>query len=417
MAADAARGDRPQAATTRAGQAWEQLGLRLRSITPAALVRFLLIVTALAIISWLVVLAWSMLIPFIVGAVMAYVLLPVMDELDRWMPRWFAILLVFAGLTLLLVLAVTFLVPPLIQQLTGLVKALPDAPQMHTWTQQFDAWVKTLSPQLQQFITDAITTAETALKTQLDDLVKQMASFFFGIVSSLLSVALFLLSLFVVPFWLFWVLKDSHSIGQTFQRLLPASIRADVLGVLGMINRVIGRWFRGTIVLSLFLGATAFVGLSLLKLLGVQGLNYILLLSAFVAVASPIPFLGSVVTSAIPILMALFDGGWANAIPVIALFVVIQIVQDNVLSPRIMGTHLNINPAILMPIVYILGHFGVLWIIFSAPIAAMGRDLFVYVYGRFQEPPRGAGLLPGEPLPETAMPPGTTTPPTTGASV
>jgi predicted PurR-regulated permease PerM len=417
MAADAARGDRSQAATTRAGHAWQQLGLRLRSITPAAMVRFLLIVIALAIIIWLVVLAWGMLIPFIVGAVLAYVLLPVMDVLDRWMPRGFAILLVFAALTLRLVLAVTFLVPPLIQQLTGLVKALPDAAQMHTLTQQFDAWVKTLSPQLQQFVTDAITTAETALKTQLDDLVKHMASFFFGIVSSLLSVALFLLSLFVVPFWLFWVLKDSHSNRQTFQRLLPASIRADVLGVLGTINLVIGRWFRGTIVLSLFLGATAFVGLSLLKLLGVQGLNYILLLSAFVAVASPIPFLGSVVTSAIPILMALFAGGWGNAIPVIALFVVIQIVQDNVLSPRIMGTHLNINPALLMPIVYILGHFGVLWIIFSAPLAAMGRDLFVYVYGRFEEPPRPAGLLPGEPLPEAAMPPGTTTPATPGVSV
>jgi predicted PurR-regulated permease PerM len=397
---DAAHDGRLGAATQQAGHAWEQLGQRLRGITPAALVRFLLIVIALAVVILLLVLAWGLLTPFIVGAVLAYVLLPVMDVLDRWMPRWCAILLVFAAITLLLVLAMIFLVPPLIQQLTEFVKALPDAAPMQTLAQRFDTWVTTLSPQLQQFITDAITTTEAALKTQLDDFAKQLASFFFGIASSLLSAALFLVSFFVVPFWLFWVLKDSHSNRQTSQGLLPASIRADVLGVLRTFDRVMSRWLRGTLVLSLFLGATAFVGLSLLKLLGVQGLNYILLISAFVALASPIPFLGSVVSSAIPILMALFAGGWASAIPVIALFSGIQIVQDNVLSPRIMGTHLDINPAILMPTVYILGNFGVLWIIFSAPLAAMGRDLFVYVYGRFQEPPRPAGLLPGEPLPE-----------------
>src|SRR5207248_8041563 len=83
---------------------------------------------------------------------------------------------------------------------------------------------------------------------------------------------------------------------------------------------------------------------------------------------------------------------------------------------RIMGVYLNLNPAILMPMVYILGRYGLVWIVLSGPLTAIGRDLFVYVYGRFQEPPRPAGLLPGEPLPVQDMPPTTTTMPTTGAA-
>lgn len=159
----------------------------LRSVTRAALVRFLLVVIALAIVLWLIVSAWGVLTPFVVGAVLAYVLLPVMNLLDRWLPRWLAILLVFAAFLLLVVLAVLFVVPSLIQQLVGLVQALPDAAQMHKLVQQFDAWVKTLSPQLQQFITDAITKVEAALKAHLGDFVKGAADFSFGVVSGLLG--------------------------------------------------------------------------------------------------------------------------------------------------------------------------------------------------------------------------------------
>jgi hypothetical protein len=80
-----------------------------------------------------------------------------------------------------------------------------------------------------------------------------------------------------------------------------------------------------------------------------------------------------------------------------------------------MGDYLHLNPAILMLMVYILRRYGVLWVVLSGPLAPLGRDLFLYVYGRFQEPPRPAGLLPGEPLPVEDRPPPTTIP-TTGAA-
>ncbi len=47
----------------------------------------------------------------------------------------------------------------------------------------------------------------------------------------------------------------------------------------------------------------------------------------------------------------------------------------------------------------VLSEFGLIWVILAPPVAAVARDLFVYAYGRFNEPPRPAGVLPGEPLP------------------
>jgi hypothetical protein len=63
------------------------------------------------------------------------------------------------------------------------------------------------------------------------------------------------------------------------------------------------------------------------------------------------------------------------------------------------------HEAIVLIVLVVLSEFGFIWVILAPPIAAVARDLFVYVYGRFDDPPRPAGLLPGEPLPLVEGPP------------
>jgi predicted PurR-regulated permease PerM len=387
------------AGVVQARRAWHQLGVRLQSVTPRALVRFLLVVGALAVVFWLLVSAWSVLTPFILGAAIAYVLLPLMNLLDHWLPRWASIVIVLVAFLVVVLLAVVFIVPPLINQLVSLVQSIPDAKELRKLVQQLDTQITALPPQAQQAINDAVEQGQKALKANLGDVAKGAASFFFNLVFSVINTLLFLLGFFIVPFWLFYVLKDEGKGRSAFARLLPPWMRADVLGVLRTIDRVLSSWLRGQIILSAFLGVSVFAGLTLLELLGVKGIQYKLLVSLFICVTSPIPFVGSFLSAIPPVLMALVGGGLGSALAVVALYVVMQTVQDNVLSPKIMGESLNIHPAIVMPLVVILGRNGILWIILAGPAAALARDLFLYVYGRFEDPPRPAGLLPGEPLP------------------
>jgi predicted PurR-regulated permease PerM len=385
------------AGVVEARRAWQQLGLRLQSVTPRELMRFLLVVGALAVIIGLLVSAWSVLTPFILGAVIAYVLLPLMNLLDHWLPRWMSIVLVLVAFLAVVLLAVVFLVPPLVTQLVSLVQSIPDAKVMRKLVQQLDTQIAALPPQAQQVINDALVQGQKALKANLGDIARGAASFIFNLIFSVINTILFLFGFFIVPFWLFYVLKDEGKGRSAFAHLLPPWMRADVLGVLRTIDRVLSSWLRGQILLSAFLGAGVFAGLTLLELLGVKGIQYKLLVSAIICVTSPIPFVGSFLSAIPPVVMALTGGGLGSALAVVALYIIVQTVQDNVLSPKIMGESLNIHPAIVMPLVVILGRNGILWIILAGPVAALARDLFLYVYGRFEDPPRPAGLLPGEP--------------------
>jgi predicted PurR-regulated permease PerM len=188
------------AGVVQARRAWHQLGLRLQSVTPRELVRFLLVVGALAVIVWLLASAWSVLTPFIVGAVLAYVLLPLMNLLDRWLPRWTPIVLVFVAFVAVVLLAVVFLVPPLVNQLVSLVQSIPDAKEMRRLVQHLDRQIAALPPQAQQAVNDALEQGQKALKANLGKVVKDAAAFFFNLIFSVVNTIHFLLGFFIVPF-------------------------------------------------------------------------------------------------------------------------------------------------------------------------------------------------------------------------
>src|SRR5579859_905934 len=81
----------------KARQAWQRLWLRIRSITPSGLMRFLLVLLALAGLLWLITSAFQSLATFVIGIMLAYITLPVVDWLDHFLPRWTAVLLVILG--------------------------------------------------------------------------------------------------------------------------------------------------------------------------------------------------------------------------------------------------------------------------------------------------------------------------------
>src|SRR5262245_23918581 len=92
-------------AEQRAATQWQRLGMRVRSITPSGLVRFLLVIGAVGALGWLVAASWPALLPFVIGASLAYIIQPIVNVLDRVMPRLFAATIttlgVLAGLVLI----------------------------------------------------------------------------------------------------------------------------------------------------------------------------------------------------------------------------------------------------------------------------------------------------------------------------
>ena len=98
----------PLAASAERGRtAWHRLGLRLRSITPSQIVRFSLGAGVLAALVWLAWTARIALLPFVLGAGLAYIMLPIVNILDRFFPRWFASLLTMGSVTAVILYTLT----------------------------------------------------------------------------------------------------------------------------------------------------------------------------------------------------------------------------------------------------------------------------------------------------------------------
>src|SRR5215831_8732776 len=145
-----------ESAVQRADSAWRRVGLHIRSITPRQLARGGLVALALAVIIWVTASAWAQLLPFQLGFVLAYITLPVVNWLDRFMPRWVAasvvVLLEFAALVGL----VALVIPPLIQEVTQMVESLPDVTDVQAWLVTLRLMMQTLPPPVQDLLRSAI---------------------------------------------------------------------------------------------------------------------------------------------------------------------------------------------------------------------------------------------------------------------
>ncbi len=384
--------DRLQAAAQRGRRAWQRLGLRLRSVTPSMLARFVLVAGALVLIGRIIWMAWDVLLPFQVGAVLAYLLLPLVNRLDRRMPRPLAILLVFGVGLVVFVLALGYLLPILVEQIRTVLGIVPSPAQIARLLDRISEVLETLPPEAQTFVRNGIARVVTSVRDNLFAYAQGLLTVLVNSALGLINTLGFVLGFLVVPFWLFYVLKDEHRGRQAFERLLPPWMRDDVVAVLRIIDRVFSNYVRGQVILGLMVGGSAFLGLNALSLLGVEGIHSTLLLGIFAAITELIPTIGPIIGAVPAVIMGLFTS-WEATIAIVLLYVLIQQIENAVLVPRVTGKTLDIHPAILMIVLVALSQFGILWAILAAPLSALARDLFRYVYGRFADPPRPAGEL------------------------
>ena len=386
-----------------AEQAWQRLRMRIRSITPSAVARLLLVLAALWGLIRLIVLSWGVLGPFVVGLGVAYLLLPLVNWLARWLPRWAAVLAVFVGLIVVLAGAWTFIIPPLIDQLTALAQALPTGAQIQDFLNGLRQYWSGLDQQTQQEIGAFTESVFTTLRDSFLTSLLGMLNFLLGGLLSVFNLLGFLLGLLIVPFFIYYVLNDYDEIHPAIDRVLPGWLRPDFWAMVRIVDGNFSRYIRGQFVLVLIGAAATFLGLVILSLIGLQGVQYRLLLSIFAGLTVLIPYVGFVLA-----VLAAFGVGafssWQTALAMAVVVFIVKQVVDTLVYPIVVGRSVHLHEALVLLVLVMLSEFGFIWVILAPPVAAAARDLFVYIYGRLGDPPRPAGLLPGEPLPDAAQP-------------
>lgn len=388
-----------------ARQAWQRLGARLRSLTPSQLVRMGLALGMLILLLWLALSTWPALAPFVVGAVVAYALLPVVNWLDRFLPRTVAILLTLGAVLAGLAFFFLELVPLLSLQLNFIYSNLPTPEEMQEMAARLNAFVQTLPTPIQGTIYDIIDVAAETAQTRLDLVIRQTVSLGLGGILSLVNTIGFVLGFLVIPAWLLDVLRD-HQVGlRAINRNVPPPIRRDFWAVIRLIDRPFRAFFEGQVILAIAAGVGIYLGALVLEALGWEEFRYKAVVAVLVGLFQLIPFLGPII-AAVALFMLALVRGVDTAVAVVLLHIVVQWLVNSFVAPRVERRYIDIHPAVLVMVIVALSEFGWIWVLAAAPIAAVGRDVFRYVYGRFSDPPLPAGVLPGRPpqiLPDSRL--------------
>jgi predicted PurR-regulated permease PerM len=366
-----------QAATARAG-ADGRPGYPSRRGVLAAGTGVLLLVVALAIVDTLT--------PFVIGLLLIYLLAPAVDRLarvhvgQRTVPRWIAILALYLVIVVALVIGLRLVVGPMADQIQRFAQEAPGwLESLRTWYEglELPEWLRSGIDRIVDGFSDE---GEQGQGSGLDSLLPIARS----LASSLISAFGYL----IIPFWVFWVLKDLPTLSRRFEQAMPTVWRRDAFAVLGIVDHTFGRWIRGQLILGLVVGVATFAGLILLgELVDPVFLSFAVLLAVVAGVLELVPVIGPILSMIPTLVLALAtDDPVRAAIAVVALYLVVQQLENHVLVPIIQGDAVELHASIVI-LALIVGSalFGLLGAILSVPVTAAARDIYRYAFRRLSE--------------------------------
>jgi len=193
----------------------------------------------------------------------------------------------------------------------------------------------------------------------------------------------FLLSLILVPVYLFFLLKEKPRIEERWTDYLPlreSPLKNEVADVILQINSYVVAYFRGQLLVCLIDGILIGTALTLL------GLNFAAVIGALVVVLTMIPYIGIIICWVPAVLIAAFQwGDWTHPIIVTAIFIVIQNLEGLLYAPRIVGNYVGLHPMTVIVAIFVWGLIigGVIGPLLAVPLTATLKVLFGrYVWGR-----------------------------------
>ena len=184
--------------------------------------------------------------------------------------------------------------------------------------------------------------------------------------------------------------------------MLHARIRADFWNTWDIINHDLGDYVRGQLTLSLIIGVLITAGMLILPLIGLR-MPYALLLGIISTLTELIPVIGPTLGMIPGVLIGLFISP-TTALAVLLVYLIVQQFENSFLVPRIIGKSVGIHPAVLTIIIIAIGYkFGLFTVVLAAPLAAIARDLFIYIHRRLDGQSADEAqkkLLPSSPSPQ-----------------
>jgi len=338
--------------------------------------RPVLVLVAIVLVLWLTWISMAVLIPFLIGILLAYLLMPLVRWLENVMPpkakaqktkRILSIIIVFIVFTLMLILFTIYIGSALGAASTVLLDKAPEF--ISQGLGQFNEWLRTFKGGLPLTVAAQMETFMAGLGPTAGKFLQDFAVGSMAIIPATVPT---ILGFFTLPFFLFFVLMDYESFKKFFYDIMPEKAAQRTGDILGIIGNVMGRYIRSTIVLSIIAGVMVFLGLLAL------GIEHSAALAALTALTQFIPIVGPVISGLIILVITLALQPhmvvWA-----LLVFILAQAILNSVFGNWIQGKYMQLHPAVIMVLLVVGGYVAGFWgMILALPVGATVWEIIRY---------------------------------------
>lgn len=345
--------------------------------------RMVVLVLGIILFFWFLYLLRTVILPFALGLVLAYLLVPIINWLEVKFPRpgkWqgfkrvLSILIVFVILLALLAVFSYVIATAVIDASLNLASGAPYfiSKSLYQITKWLEVIREQFPPEIRSEVDRALLEAGVALGNAIRDAIVEGVSFAPQTFSPLIGLA-------AIPLFLFYALKDSSKLRHSVYSAFSPGVSKHVRNLVSIIERVLGRYIRAQLMLGLIVAYLVFIGLLILKI------PFAPVLAILAGIGELIPTLGPWLSGAVVVIITLAVAP-EKVIWVIVLFLAVQLLENSLLVPRIQGGYLRIHPAAMIFMLvlgaYVAGFWGLL---LAGPLTATGVEIYRYVRQCYQD--------------------------------
>ena len=332
---------------------------------------------ALALFFLLLHLLSGMLLPFVAGFGIAYLLAPLVAWLARWkLPRGIASLVVLLVFILLLVTVVVLIVPLLELQAAELVRA---GPALAAFAR--DEALHLLDLAQKELPPDQIQKAQDMVGSWTGAALGWLAGLVEGLLTRGLAIANLIALLLITPLVAFFMLRDWPAIVAKFDELLPRAYADTIREQMRLVDATLSGYVHGQALVSVIVGVYYAIALSIV------GLNFAFILAIVVGILSFIPYVGEATGVVLAISLAAMQWGtWGKIAVIAAIFLVGHLVAADVLQPKMIGSRVHLHQVWVIFALLAFGElFGFLGVLLALPAAAVSGVLVRFALTRYRQ--------------------------------
>ncbi|OFI50392.1 AI-2E family transporter [Floricoccus tropicus] len=314
--------------------------------------------------------------PVVLAAIFYYMLNPIVDWCEKkGIKRTISISILFIILVGIIIFSLAVVIPSIFDHIESFMTNIPY--YISESQKRINEIIK--QPLFEQFrpqIEEFINNVSGKLIEASRDISKTAVSGVTGFLSTATSV---LVSIAILPFILFYLLKDGRRLNPYVTQFLPDKVRPQTAKILSDVGNTLSNYVRGQVTVSLA------VAIMLSTLFTIIGLKYSVTIGIIAGVLNLIPYLGSFVALVTALLVALATGP-VMIIKVLICFALEQFIEAHLISPLVLGSKLKIHPVTVLIVLLTSGKLFGLWgVLLGIPVYASLKVIISYFYKWYRE--------------------------------